>query len=103
MLRREAVPNLGLRGNFRLRVGDLRRGDVCAPVHDMQGAGDIDPDVAVEPGAGIPAGGAILGLEADGDNVGFGGVGVRSEVECETGVTVGVAAEFVTVQPDGGV
>ncbi len=60
--------------------GDLWGGDEGAPGVDVDVGGGDEADVAVDAGAGVPAGGGLLGVvDADGDDVLAGvEVGVRS-------------------------
>ncbi len=79
------------------------RGDEGSPWCDVDGAGGDEADVAVDAGAGVPAGGGLLGVvDADGDDV-FAGVEVRGEVVVEADVAVGAVAEEFAVAVDVGV
>src|SRR4051794_16956927 len=55
------VADLGLHGDGRLVVSDCGSGDIRSPVRDVHGAGDIQPHIAIDAGAGIPARGALFG------------------------------------------
>ena len=69
----------------------------------MDGVGGDEADVAVDAGAGVPAGGGLLGVvDADGDDV-FAGVEVGGEVVVEADVAVGAVAEEFAVAVDVGV
>ena len=69
----------------------------------VDGSGDHQPDVAIDARARIPARGRFLGHEAHGDYVFRAEFEIGREVELETAVAVRPAAEFMAVQPDGGV
>ena len=69
----------------------------------MDVAGDDEADVAIDSGAGVPAGGGLGGVvAADGEGVGGGGaeVEVAGEFVAESDVAVGALAEVVAVDPD---
>ena len=68
---------------------------------DVDGRGAHQPDVAVNPAAGIPARGFRRVVQADGEDI-FGAVRLqeRREVEPERGVAVGPAADELAVAPD---
>jgi len=66
------------------------------------GGGD-DADVAVDAGAGVPAGGGLLGVvDADGEGVDA-GVELLGDVVVEADVAVGAMAEELAVEVDVGV
>ena len=83
--------------------GDVGRGDEGAPGGDVDVAGGDEADLAVDAGAGVPAGGGLLRVvDADGDDV-FAGVEVGGEVVVEADVAVGAVAEEFAVAVDVGV
>ena len=86
-----------------VRAGRCGRGDEGAPGHDVDGVGGDEADLTVDAGAGVPAGGGLLGVvDPDGDDV-FSGVEVRREVVVEADVAVGSMAEEFAVAVDVGV
>ena len=95
-----AVAQLRLHRDGALVIGDFGRGDVGSPMAHVDRAGDIQPHVAIDSGAGIPARGALFGTELDHQDVLLPAeVQVRREVEGEPDVPIRTAAELLAVQP----
>ena len=85
----------------RRRLGaDLRRGDISAPVRDVDRRGFDQPDVAVNAAARIPARGIRRIVEADGDDVVRAEFDERRQVHAPRGVAIGPAADELAVEPD---
>ncbi len=84
-------------------VGDFGGGDVHAPVGDVDGIGDVEADVAIDAGTGVPAGGGLFDVDVDGEGVGFVEIEVGGEVVFEGGVAVGMVAEEFSVEVHVGV
>ena len=72
-----------------------------SPVGEVDGLLDGEFDFAVESGAGVPAGGPLGGVEADGEDVGLAEAGLGGEVDAEGGVAVVPRADFDSVEVDG--
>jgi len=82
---------------------DGRGGDEGAQGRDVGIGGGDDADVAVDAGAGVPAGGGLLGVvDADGEGVDA-GVELLGDVVVEADVAVGAMAEELAVEVDVGV
>ena len=97
------ILDLGAYDHRGIGIGDRGSGDVGAPLPDAHGSGDVQPHVAVDAGAGIPARGLILGREAHGQHVLLAELDVRREIEREALIAVGASAQLLAVDPDGGV
>ena len=83
--------------------GEVGGGNEGAVFVEVDGVGEEEVDVAVDAGAGIPAGSGLLGVVgADGEEV-VAGVEVAGEFVAEGDVAVGAVAEVESVDPDVGV
>ena len=100
---RALVLHLGADHHGRFGVGHGRRSDVGAPLRDAYGAADVEPNVAVDAGAGIPARGLIFGRQPHGQHVLLAELEVGCEIEREALIPVGASAHLLAVDPDGGV
>src|SRR5262245_2041112 len=67
----------------------------------MNRGGLDEPDIAVEAGAGIPAGGAGRVIEPEDELVFLAGPCVRRQIDAPGGVAISPATDDLTVQPDG--
>ena len=81
----------------------LGGGQLCAPGRDVGVFVDDQVYVAVQPGAGIPAGRLVLIFQTDGQGVGAFGLEVGRHVEVERVVAIGPIAHFLSVEPYAGV
>ena len=95
-----AVEQLSLHRHAALYRGHLGCGDVGTPQPHAHRAGDIEPHVAIDSRAGIPARRMVLGREPHSQHILAGAEAkVRSEVEREADIAVRPASQFLPVQP----
>ena len=101
---RTVVAYGGLHADVGRVLRCVQRGDECAVAIDVNGIGGRQVDVAIDAGAGIPAGvGEFVMIDADGQDVVAGGVQPGVEGVFERGKSVRPGSEFVAVEIDGGV
>src|SRR5579885_338744 len=94
-----AQPGLDLVG--RRCIANLCGGDLSSPAVHVHRTGNIEPDVAIDARAGIPAGGVVLRSEPHGHDVFLRAVAeVWREVAGKADVPVRAAADFLAVDPD---
>ena len=80
----------------------LRSGDANSPGSHVHRGGDVQPNVPVDAGAGVPAGVLMLGLvHADGQHVVPAWCQVGREIVREAGVSVGVHSQIMAVDVHG--
>ena len=77
--------------------------DLCAPERDVDGGGDGEVHVAVEPCARVPAAALVLVLQADSKRVACAGTNVWGDVEGKRVVAIGPVADLLAVDVDAGV
>ena len=94
------VAQRGFHRHRSLVIAHLGRCDIGAPMGNIHGPGNVEPHVAIDARARIPARRVILGREPHSNEVGNAvEIQVRREVQAEAYVAVRTPAQLMPVQP----